>query len=355
MLMRSCSLKLAVIVGALALGTGPARAGVELPRGLTVEVYVSGEGFDVNESRGARGIPAVSTLAFDQAGALYLARTGRRYSSGAAEDITALYRIPPGGARLTRAGEARYFHGPPLPNPQIGTVRGDRELFVTTFDRDRKIGVLYRMVNGRADLFAGGTPDRGQLPLLRQPEGVAVDPRGGFFVADRARGVIVRLDVAGRVADPRYAVMTRPRVLAVDGEGALWVGADGDAEAPWQQGPGEIWRVGGDGVARLVLRGPMAQAIGVSPGGHLVVADRQAAQVFALAPDGTRVDLARFTQEDAPRSLAFAPVTPATREAGIAGDLFVITISRGAWPLNDVLRISGPLDDLIRERSHAKP
>jgi hypothetical protein len=148
--------------------------------------------------------------------------------------------------------------------------------------------------------------------------------------------------------DPRYAAVPRPRVLAVDDSGALWIGADGDAEAPWQQGTGEIWRVGADGTARLVLRGPMPQAIGASPGGHIVVADRHAARLFALAPDGTRTELVRFTDGDVPRSLAFAPVTPATRRAGIAGDLFVITMNRGAWPLSQVVRISGPIDDLIR-------
>jgi hypothetical protein len=325
-------------------------AEVEVPPGLSVRVYVTGEGFDSSESRAARGIPAVSTLAFDPEGVLYLARTGRRYMGGDVEDKLPLYRIPIGGARLTRNGESRYLYGPPLPNPQVGVFRGARELFVTTFDRDRKVGVLYRMVDGRAELFAGGTPDPGQSPLLIQPEGVVVDESGGFFVADRERGVIVRLDAMGRVVDPRYAMITRPRVLAVESAGALWIGSDTAAEAPWQPGPGEIWYVSREGVPRLVLRGPVPQAISLSPGGHLVVADRHGAQVFAIAPDGTRVDLARFTNGDAPRSLAVAPVTPDTRRAGIAGDLFVVTINRGAWPLNEVLRISGPLDEVLRER-----
>src|SRR5262249_14341338 len=146
------------VAAALVLAPGIAHAEVEVPRGLSVRVYVTGEGFDTSESRGARGIPAVSTLAFDADGALYLARSGRRYS-GQAEDKFPLLRIPPGGARLTRESQARYFHGPPLLNPQVGAVRNGRELFVTTFDRDRKIGVLYRMVDGRAELFAGGTPE----------------------------------------------------------------------------------------------------------------------------------------------------------------------------------------------------
>jgi hypothetical protein len=345
----------AIVVLAVLLASCPARAEVEMPPGLSVSTYVTGEGFDSTESRAARGIPAVSTLAFDPDGVLYLARTGRRYMGGEAEDKFPLYRIPTGGARLTRESESRYLHGPPLPNPQVGVVRGARELFVTTFDRDRKIGVLYRLVDGRAELFAGGTPDPGQSPLLKQPEGVVVDPSGGFFVADRDRGVVVRLDATGRVVDLRYAVIKRPRVLAADGSGGLWVGSDGAAEAPWQPGPGELWHVGRERAMRLVLSGPVPQAISLSPGGHLLVADRQGAQVFAIAPDGMRIDLARFTDGDAPRSLAFAPVTPETRRAGIAGDLFIVTINRGTWPLNEVLRISGPVDEVLRERRGSRP
>jgi hypothetical protein len=345
----------AIVVVGMLIASCPARADVEVPPGLSVRVYVTGEGFDSTESRGARGIPAVSTLTFDPDGVLYLARTGRRYLGGEAEDKFPLYRIPVGGARLTRENESRYLHGPPLPNPQVGVVRGRRELFVTTFDRERKIGVLYRMVDGRAELFAGGTPDPGQSPLLKQPEGVAIDAAGGFFVADRDRGVIVRLDPMGRVVDPRYAAVTRPRVLAVEGSGALWIGSDAAAEAPWQPGPGELWHVSREGDLRLVLSGPIPQAISLSPGGRLVVADRHGAQVFAIAPDGTRIDFARFTNGDAPRSLVFAPVTPETRRAGIAGDLFVVTINRGTWPLNEVLRISGPLDEVLRARLGSRP
>ena len=149
--------------------------------------------------------------------------------------------------------------------------------------------------------------------------------------------------------------MLRPRILAADAQDALWVAADGQAEAPWQNGPGEIWRVEADGRTQLLLRGPMAAGMGLSPGGHLFVADRQGGQVFVLTADGRRVDFARFSDGDAPRSLAFAPVTPDTQRAGLAGDLFLVAIRRGAWPVNEILRISGPFDDLVRERLAGQP
>jgi DNA-binding beta-propeller fold protein YncE len=322
----------------------PAAADLLLPPGFTSEVYVTGDGVDQGTPRGVGGIPSVSTLAFDRSGVLYLARTGRRYVGGQeVEDVWPIYRIPLGGARLTATTEPRFFYGPPLPNPQVGAVRADRELFVTTFDRERKIGVLYRMVDGTAELFAGGTPPRGTPPVLRQPEGVAIDDAGNVFVVDRQQGVVLRLDPSGRVVDPEYVKLTRPRVLALDGT-RLWVGADGPAEAPWLKGPGEIWRVEPGRGAELVRRGPMPAAMAVGPGGRLYVADRQAAQVFMISPDGSSSEFARFTEGDAPRGLGFAPVTPETRQAGIAGDLFVVVIRRNGWPVNEVLRVTGPFD-----------
>ena len=337
---------------ALALLLAPAHATAELllPPGFTAQVYVTGEGFHTVRWQSFRGIPATSTLAFDDAGFLYLARNGRRYFSGQVEDLWPIYRIPPGGARLTPDTEARYFHGPPLWNAQVAAIRAGREVFLTTFDRERKTGVLYRLLNGRAEFFAGGTPQDGTPPLLRQPEGAAVDVAGNVYVADRLQGVVIRLDPFGRVLDPRYVAVSRPRVLAVDGEGQLWVASDGFAEAPWGGGPGAIWRVGPDGMPRLVLHGPIAGGMSLAHDSHLFVGDRQAGEIFAIDPAGNRTQFARFTFGDAPRTLGFAPVTPETRRLGIAGDLFVVTIARGAWPVNEILRISGPFEEFLRNR-----
>ena len=325
-------------------------AEVVLPPGFTVSVHATGDGFDTGSAQGVRGIPSASTMAFDESGALYLGRTGRRYVGGEVEDIWPIYRIPPGGAKLTPKTEAGFFYGPPLPNPQVGAFAHGRDLFVTTFDRDRKVGVLYRLTDGRIELVAGGTPDRGTPPLLRQPEGVVIDGAGNIFVADRDQGVIIKFDPTGRVVEPRFATLTRPRVLAFDGAGRLWIGSDGKAEAPWQPGPGEIWLMEPQGALRLVLSGPVPQAIAVGPAGLLFVADRHAGEIFALTAEGTRVEFARFTDGDTMRGLAFAPVTPRTRQAGLAGDLFVVAIRRGAWPVNEVIRISGPFDELFRRR-----
>jgi len=102
--------------------------------------------------------------------------------------------------------------------------------------------------------------------------------------------------------------------------------------------------------ALLRLRGPVAAGISMGPARHLFVADRHAGEIFVLSPDGKQAGFASFTDGDAPRSLVFAPVTDQTRRTGIAGDLFVVTIRRGAWPLNEVIRISGPFDQFVRSR-----
>ena len=334
---------LLIVVGRAA----DARAGIELPRGFSAHLYITGEQFDAATSRNVPGFPSASTLAFDHAGVLYVARSGRRYMGGEVEDIWPIYRFPVGGARFSPQTESRYFYGPPLPNPQVAAVRG-KDVLVTTFDRDRRIGVLYRITDGRAEMIAGGTPEPGQVPLFRQPEGAALDAEGNIYVADRAQA-IARLDRTGRVLDSKWFPVVRPRTLAMDRQDRLWIGADAAAEAPWSRGPGEIWRVLPDGSATVMQRGPVASGLAIGPRDVPFVADRQEGKIFLLTPDGRRVGFASYSDGDAPRGVAFAPITPETRAAGFAGDLFVITIRNGAWPVNSVMRITGPFEDFIRQ------
>ena len=49
------------------------------------------------------------------------------------------------------------------------------------------------------------------------------------------------------------------------------------------------------------------------------------------------------------RTIAFAPVTPETRKAGIAGDMFVVATPRQIWAINQVIRVTGPFDEFIRQ------
>ncbi|MGH7320651.1 MAG: hypothetical protein ACRELA_13625, partial [Candidatus Rokuibacteriota bacterium] len=267
--------------------------------------------------------------------------------------LWSIYRIPAGGGKLTSDAEGRYFYGPPLRNPQIGAVRAPGEVFITTYDRDRKLGALYRTVDGRPMLFAGGTPPRGESPLFRQPEGVALDGSGHVYVADREEGRIVRLDATGKVLDARYLTVTRPRLLLFDEAGHLWIAGDGTAETPFQDGQGEIWKASPDGSLTLVLRGPLAAGMSLSPGGALFVVQRRTGKVFVVTPDGTRIDFASAGEGTILRGLGFAPVTPETRRGRIAGDLFLIAVPRSIWAINEILRVSGPFDEFVR-RQHSR-
>lgn len=342
---------LAAVLALVVLVSTPraADAEIRLPPGFSVEVYVTGRG-QAPDGRVTVGIPPVTSLGFDPAGAVYTTHTGRRYRDGEIEDLWPLLRFPPGGARLG-ADLSRYFYGPPLLNAQVGVARG-QELLVTTFDRDRGLGVLYRLVDGRAELLAGGTPPPGEPPLFKQPEGVAVDGAGHIYVADRQRGAVVKLDATGRVLDARWLVVTRPRLLAARDE-RVWVAADGETEAPWLSGHGAVWTVRAD-ERRVVLSGLIVAGMAVGPGGRLFLADRHAARIVALGADGSSIDVAAFGEGDAPRALAWAPVTEATRRAGIAGDLFVVVTRRGAWASNEIVRISGPFEELVRRQSPAR-
>lgn len=350
---RAVVARLAALI-ALPIVSVPAAAGTEitLPPGFTSQGYVTGEGFDRGGAAGAPGIPVATSLGFDRAGVLYLAKSGDRYGPGQAESfLSRLYRVPPGGTRITTDTEARYLHGPPLRAPEVGAAGAAGEVFVTAYDPERQVGVLYRVKDGRPVLFAGGTPPKGSPPLLAQPEGVALDAAGNVYVADRVRGVVVKLDPTGRVLDAHYEGLSvaRARMLAIDPAGHLWVAGDGSAERPWQDGVGQIWRVGPEERPRLVFEGPHAAAIAAGPGGTLFVAQRHAAKIFAVTPDGRRLDFAGFSGDAAPRSLAFAPVTPETERAGIAGDLFVVSFALRTWYLNEVIRISGPFADFVRQ------
>jgi DNA-binding beta-propeller fold protein YncE len=342
---RSIAVLLACLVAV------PAAAELQLPPGFTAEVYVTGQGFDSSSERGIQGFPAASTLGLDPAGMLYVAKTGARFRSGEVDDLSSIYRFPVGGTRLSPDTEARFFHGPPLRSPQVAAVRGRADVFVTTYDRDRQIGALYRLTDGRAVLFAGGTPPRGTPPLLKHPEGVAVDAAGHVYVADREQGLVVRLDPTGQVVDPKYLRVMRARMLAFDEQGHLWIASDGTAETPFRDGVGQILRATPDGRLSVAVEGPLVAGMSPSPGGALFVAQRRSSRLFVVTPQGRQLDFAGVTEGSYLRGLAFAPVTPETRRAGIAGDLFLIAIPRQMWAINEVIRVSGPFDAWVRQKT----
>src|SRR5262245_66601456 len=79
---------LIVALAAAPLSAQAADPDVQLPAGFTARTYVTGSVAGVE----VRGIPSTGTLAFDEAGALYLARTGRRYGGGEGDDLLPIFR-----------------------------------------------------------------------------------------------------------------------------------------------------------------------------------------------------------------------------------------------------------------------
>src|SRR5438094_548028 len=91
------------------LAPAAAHAEMRLPPGFSAEVYVTGSG-EAPDGRAAVGIPSTTSLAFDAAGMLYTARSGRRYRGGEIEDLWPLFRFPAGRPRRARVGRRRRRH-----------------------------------------------------------------------------------------------------------------------------------------------------------------------------------------------------------------------------------------------------
>ena len=89
-------------------------------------------------------------------------------------------------------------------------------------------------------------------------------------------------------------------------------------------------------------------------GGGLAVALAESAltggvgAVVQLA-EGRRIDFIAAREGTFLRGLAFAPVTQETRRAGIAGDLFLLVVPRSMWLINQVVRVSGPFEEWLRQ------
>ncbi len=338
-------------LAASAAGTGFDFSGMKLPPGFTATTYISATGFDPGQ--GAPGLPAIVTITFDPAGNLYFARTANRLREIYGSDSAPIYRLPVGPAKITPEKESKILFGPPLPDPDEAAVNEKGEVFVSTSDREKGYGSVYKLApTGKARLFAGGPPARGSPPLFIDPEGIAFDASGNVYVADDDLGVVVKLDRRGKVLNPEFiSAQERFRTLTYDPSGFLWVGSDGRFDAPHADGSGRIYRANlADGKLRLIHSGPLASGMSLSPGGNLFAAQRRSGKIFALTPEGKRVEFASFGRQADTRTLAFPPDNEATRKAGIAGDLFVMVFPMLDYPVREIIRISGPFDAYVKQQ-----
>jgi sugar lactone lactonase YvrE len=345
--------RLSLVAAGLALfvlSQGAARAAFDprsivLPPGFTLSTYVSGTGFGPKAND--RGIPAIVAATFDLRGNLYFARTSNRLQEIYGRSDASVYRIPLGGATVTPETEAGFLLGPPLPDPHEVAVNKKGDVFVSASDQANGFGSVYRISpSGEAALFAGGASAPGSPPLLTDPQGIAFDEAENVYVIDEALGAIVKLDPHGSVLNPRLVSdLGRGRTLTFDARGRVWIGSDGPHNTPREDGSGIIFRASlPDWKLQRVHSGPLPSGMSLSPGGNLFVAQRRSGRIFALTPQGRRVEFASFGTGAALRTLAFSPVTPETRKAGIAGSLFVMVFPELDYPVREIIRISGPFD-----------
>lgn len=322
---------------------------IKLPPGFTITTYATGTGFGPQPD--ARGLPALVSAAFDASGTLYLARTGNRLREIYGTTAASIYRIPAGGATVTRETEAQYLFGPPLPDPQEVTAGPGGDVFVSTTDPAGRVGSVYRInAAGQAELFAGGPPPRGQQPALRVPQGLAFDEAGNLHVIDEQLATVTRLDPSGRVLNPRVATnLGRGRTLTFDPRGFVWIGSDGPHDSPHEDLSGAIFRASlPDWKVQRVLTGALPSGMSLSPGGNLFVAQRRSGRIFIVTPERRRINFASFGRGAALRTLVFPPDTEETRRAGLAGSLFVVVFPELDYPVREVIRISGPFDEYVQ-------
>ena len=344
-----------LVNGAVWAGYDP--AGMKLPPGFKATTYITGSGFDPDRTMNGRGIPAIVAFSFHKDGALYFARTANRLREIYGSDAASIYRFPPGGAEVTPGTESKYLFGPPLLDPDELGVNAEGDVFVSTRDRIKGYGSVYRLTpSGGKTLFAGGPPGPGIPSLFKDPEGIVFDHLGNVYVVDNDLGVVVQLNSKGKVLNPQYVKgIGRGRTLTIDPRGYLWIGSDGPHHSPHRDGFGRIYRLTfSSGKLDLLHTGPLPSGMDLSPGGNLFVAQRRSGKLFALTPDGKRVEFASFPGRAALRTLAISPVTQETRRLGIAGNLFVMVFPMLDYPVREIIRISGPLDQYVRDRASAR-
>lgn len=331
--------------------------GLKLPPGFSITTYVTGTGFDPDRRANARGIPAIVTATFDFRGNLYFARTANRLREIYGRDGASIYRVPAGGAAITPQTEAKFLFGPPLPDPDEAAVNEKGEVFVSTSNRAAGFGSVYRIgPSGKADLFAGGTPAAGEPPLLIDPEGIAFDKEGHVYVIDNQLGTVAKFDSEGKITNRSFlSGLGRGRTLTLDSRGYLWIGSDGPHHTPHIDGSGIIYRASlPDGKLQTLHSGPLPSGMSLSPGGNIFVAQRRSGKIFALTPEGRKVDFATFSSGAAVRTLVFPPISEETQKAGIAGSLFVMVFPMLDYPVREIIRISGPFDTYVKEAAGSK-
>jgi sugar lactone lactonase YvrE len=200
--------------------------------------------------------------------------------------------------------------------------------------------------------------------LLDAPWGIAFDPEGNLFIADRDHDAVREVDtdgvlttvagtgVKGFNGDDRPATsaeLDRPVDVAFDAAGDLFISdednrrirrVDEDGTITTYAGTGEYGCEGDGGpAAEASFRNPSDIAFG--PDGSLYVSDSECRRVRRIAPDGTVSTFARNTDEHPCRGIIGEPVDRFPVEGDVSfafapnGDMYLTGV---CW---DIIRVDG--------------
>jgi hypothetical protein len=185
-----------------------------------------------------------AAVAVSACGTLYIADV--RNNRIRQVDATGIISTVAGSGRAGFSGDGGLAIQAQLSQPLGLAVDGEGNLYIadTLNNRIRKVDAMGRIStvagNGKAGFSGDGGP--ALAAMLSRPVGLTVDAEGNVYFADVFNNCVRKLDTAGQIStlagteeagfsgDGGLAVeaqLARPRDVAVDGEGNLYI-ADGD-------------------------------------------------------------------------------------------------------------------------------
>lgn len=256
-----------------------------------------------------------SGLALDAAGGLLVADSGNH----------AIRRIGPDGIVTTVAGDgvAGYRDGPAAqarfhaPAGLAVDARGRIVVADTYNDRIRVIspdGTVGTIAGSGRPGWADGPPREAEFDT---PAGVAIDPTGSIYVADRGNASIRRISSTAVDTVP-LGGLVRPTSVALDGDGTIYAGGDD-----------RVVRLPTDGEAVVIAGAAAGPTVGVTPRLRGVAGIALAGRGDVVVADGVNALIRRISLVSRPQPLL--PGSPFVRPEFDAAAFALLPL---LWPFS---------------------
>jgi len=253
------------------------------------------------------GIGFPEGIAFDASGNLYFADSEnsriRRIVDGVINTVAGMGSFGGDGGPAANAIVSR---------TEGITVDGAGNIYIVDTFPNRRIrrvaptGIIDTVVgNGQ---YSGGDGGLAVDAGLTQPRGIAIDPDGNLYIADRAVSRVRKVTAGGFIStiagtgssgfngDGTATVsrLNRPNRVALDGNGNLYIADTNNHRIRKVTPDGFISTVAGNGIAGFSGDGGSAtnaslwspQAVAVDVNGNLYIADRNNARIRKVTPGG---------------------------------------------------------------------